>query len=142
VAGPEILATGTLETILLVEDEEPLRRLIGKTLTSRGYTVLSAPSAEDALELTARHQGKIDLLLSDVVLPNLSGPALAQRLVPRYPAMRVLFISGYVSVETSARMLSSPNASLLPKPFKLDELLMAVRRRIDQRVDRVADAWR
>jgi PAS domain S-box-containing protein len=86
--------TGT-ETILLVEDQPQVRELACASLTERGYTVLAASSPVEAERLSAQHQGAIHLLLTDVILPGLSGRELAMRITPAHPKMRVLYMSGY-----------------------------------------------
>ena len=133
------------ETILLVEDDAALRRLMCRVLQRHGYTVLEASTAEVGMVLEDQYAGTIDLLVSDVVLPGLNGPRLAQRLVPRRPRVRVLFISGCVSVAMNDRLLSA-NASVLRKPFTHGDLVLAVRRRLDRVAVRVPlreeDAWR
>jgi two-component system, cell cycle sensor histidine kinase and response regulator CckA len=120
------------ETILLVEDEAEVRHLIGKVLERYGYTVLQAQDADDALAVEERYGGPIHLLVSDMVMPGLSGPDLAQRLVQRRPSMQALFVSGYASSLAIDRGLSSHNASFLQKPFKGDVLAMKVRERLDK----------
>jgi PAS domain S-box-containing protein len=119
------------ETILLVEDETGVRHLIAKVLESYGYTVLPARDAADAIGIESRYAGAIDLLVSDMVMPGLSGADLAQQLVPRRPLMRVLFVSGYASRGTIERGLSNQNAALLQKPFKPEALARKVRESLD-----------
>jgi DNA-binding NtrC family response regulator len=120
------------ETILLVEDETEVRHLIGKVLERYGYTVLQAQDADDALAVEERYRAPIHLLVSDMVMPGLSGPDLAQRLVQRRPAMQALFVSGYASRLAIDRGLSSHNASFLQKPFTPEVLAMKVRERLDK----------
>src|SRR5207244_3166003 len=83
------------ETVLLVEDEEMVRALSERTLRKHGYTVLSASHGAAALELAERHRGEIQLLLTDVVMPKMSGKDLADALSRKHPGMRVLYMSGY-----------------------------------------------
>ena len=105
------------ETILLVEDEIGLRRLMQRTLEQYGYTVLNAQTAGDAISIAGRHAGRIDLLVSDVIMPELSGPDLAQRIVKLRPSIKVLYVSGYASQAVQGAASVSPNANFLPKPF-------------------------
>jgi CheY-like chemotaxis protein len=122
------------ETILLVEDETEVRHLIGKVLERYGYTVLQAQDADDALAVEGRYGAPIHLLVSDMVMPGISGPDLAQRLVHRRPGMQALFVSGYASRLAIDRGLSSQNASFLQKPFKPEVLALKVRERLDRRI--------
>jgi CheY-like chemotaxis protein len=113
------------ETILLVEDEEMIRRLVRDVLRSSGYTVLDAPAGGEALELLRADENGIDLLLTDVVMPGLSGPALAAIAVEERPGLRVLFMSGYTS-EPEA-VVGAPDTAFLAKPFAPNDLVTKVR---------------
>jgi two-component system cell cycle sensor histidine kinase/response regulator CckA len=113
------------ETVLLVEDEEAVRVIISAVLRRQGYTVIEASSPNYALELFDRHAGQIDLLLTDVVMPVMNGPALAQRLVAIRPALRVLFISGYAGLASPE--IQNPNVGFLSKPFQTSVLAARVR---------------
>ena len=97
------LAARRAETILLVEDEDSVRVIIGAVLRRNGYTVLEAGHPHRAVEIFQEHIDAIDLLLTDVVMPEMNGPALAQRLAPQEPDLRVLFISGYADVASRPR---------------------------------------
>ncbi|GAA4962194.1 hybrid sensor histidine kinase/response regulator [Actinoplanes utahensis] len=119
------------ETLLVVEDEDALRDVAGRILTAAGYRVLSAESGPRALEVAARHEGGIDLLVSDVVMPGMLGKELAERLVDARPGTPVLFMSGYAHPVLASRGTLDPGVTLLEKPFTADELLTAVRRRLD-----------
>jgi len=115
------------ETIMLVEDEEMLRTLAERQLTRLGYTVVCAASGEEALERIARFEGEIDLVVTDVVMPGLTGQELARRLRRERPALRVLFMSGSGTVRDESEAADE----LLAKPFSLETLGRAVRRELD-----------
>jgi CheY-like chemotaxis protein len=112
------------ETILLVEDEEPLRELTRSLLADSGYSVLSAGQPADAIEIARQHQGPIHLLLTDVVMPGMSGLALAGKLAPARPDMKVVYMSGYTGF-THPEFFNS-DATVLCKPVARDTLLRKV----------------
>jgi two-component system, cell cycle sensor histidine kinase and response regulator CckA len=114
------------ETVLLVDDEAFLRRLVRTVLEDHGYDVIEAAGPEEALELSRRYQGRIDLVLSDVVMPRMRGTELVPLLLARRPGMRVLFMSA------SPGGVSSQPEPLLMKPFTLDALERAVREALAQ----------
>jgi len=109
------------ETILIAEDDDQVRDLVCTILRTHGYTVLEATNAGDALLICEQHDGPIELLLTDVVMPRMSGRQLAERLAPIRPAMRVLFMSGY----TGDAMV--PPLPFIQKPLEPDALLLKVR---------------
>jgi two-component system cell cycle sensor histidine kinase/response regulator CckA len=113
-------------TLLLVEDEPALRLLVVTMLEEAGYRVLQAGNGLDAIALAERHRGDIDLLLTDVVMPRLSGPELAQKLRGLRPGLEVLFMSGYNDSRLVHRGVEEANINLLVKPFSPDELVMKV----------------
>ncbi|MDI6098279.1 ATP-binding protein [Actinoplanes sp. NEAU-A12] len=119
------------ETLLVVEDEEALRDVAGRILTGAGYRVIAAEGGAHALELAARHDGEIDLLVSDVVMPGMLGKELAERLVDVRPGTRVLYMSGYAQPVLASQGTLDPGVALLEKPFTANDLLTAVRRRLD-----------
>ena len=112
---------------MLVEDEEAVRLIISTALRRHGYRVLEAATPGAAIALMEQHPERIDLLLSDVVMPEMNGPALAQRLVGMRPSMRVLFISGYADVLATQQADASSHINFLSKPFKGSELAEKVR---------------
>jgi nitrogen-specific signal transduction histidine kinase/CheY-like chemotaxis protein len=112
------------ETVLLVEDEITVRQSLKRLLEAQGYTVLEAGHGEMALDVAANHRGPIDVLVSDVVMPGMNGPDLARELATRRPAVRVLFISGYVELENVGDIGRAP---LLEKPFRPAALLRKLR---------------
>jgi PAS domain S-box-containing protein len=126
--GPETPATlrGD-ETVLLVEDEDGVRELIWKILTDHGHTVLEARHGRDALAVAAGYDHPIQLLLSDVVMPEMGAGELADQLRAERPEMKVLFISGYTSDEVVRRGISQKDAGFIQKPFTTEELMRKVR---------------
>ncbi len=133
---PSVAPTSTrtldgTETILVAEDNESVRRLVGTVLRARGYTVLEAAVPEAVLALAARHAGPIALLLTDVVMPGLSGPELAGRLQAARPELRVLYISGYTDDAIGRHGVLEPGVSFLEKPFTPTGLLRKVRSVLD-----------
>ena len=115
-AGVESIPSGH-ETILLVEDEEGVRRLARASLELEGYTVLAVDGAAAALEAIAKFPGQIDLLLTDVVMPGMSGPTLASRVLAIRPSTRVLYMSGYADDAIVLHGVLSVDADFLGKPF-------------------------
>ena len=116
------------ETILLVEDDLPIRRLIRGALEGQGYQVLVACNGPEALGLAADHPGPIDLLVSDVVMPRMDGFKLAERLVASRPQTQVLFLTGYSDQSVSVRGgLKETGQAFLLKPFTHDRLLQTIR---------------
>ena len=118
-------------TILLAEDEEAVRGMARLALTKHGYTVLAAADGVEALELADAHDGDIDLLLADVVMPRMGGKELADRIVARHPAIRILFMSGYTTDVISKHGVGHPAAQVLQKPFHVDTLVRRVRDALD-----------
>ena len=114
------------ETILIVEDEDAVRLFASRALANKGYTVLEAISGEAALELIDAHDGEIDLLLSDVVMPGMDGPSLVEKVLEMRPGMKVILISGYAE-EEFRKKLHEGDFSFLPKPFSLQELAERVK---------------
>ena len=118
---------GGTETILLVEDDEALRGLTSAILRERGYEVLVAESGADALLVAERHPGPIDLLLTDVVMPRMSGSELAARLAPLRPGIRVLYVSGYTDDAVVRHGILSSDVAFLQKPMTAELLARKVR---------------
>jgi two-component system, cell cycle sensor histidine kinase and response regulator CckA len=115
------------ETILVVEDEDTLRTLIRTVLEQSGYTVMEAKSGADALKAVQEHDATIQLLLTDVIMPGMSGPAVAEQLVHAHPKTRVLYMSGYADSYANDRGLLAKGAVLIQKPFTREALLRKVR---------------
>jgi two-component system, cell cycle sensor histidine kinase and response regulator CckA len=128
---PAAGSDGHGETLLVVEDEAALRDVAGRILSKAGYRVLAADGGTQALELAALHEGAIDLLVSDVVMPGMLGKELAERLVNTRPDTRVLYMSGYAQPVLASQGTLDPGVALLEKPFTAADLLSAVRRRLD-----------
>ena len=120
------------ETVLLVEDEAPVRKLAREFLQSTGYTVLEAEGPVEALQLSQQHQGPIHLMVTDVVMPKMSGQDLARSLAPQRPEMRVIYISGYTDNFAGRDGVVSENTIFLQKPFSLGELARKVRETLEE----------
>lgn len=119
------------ETIVLVEDEETVRSMARQILAARGYRVLEAASGDEALRLIDAHGGAVDLLLTDVVMPHMSGRELAELLVPRFTELRVLYMSGYTRDAIIRHAGLDMETPYLQKPFTALTLTEAVRRALD-----------
>jgi PAS domain S-box-containing protein len=122
--------TGT-ETILLVEDEPGIRSLMRKTLEPCGYRVLETHDVAEAQVLAATYRHPIDLLLSDVIMPGLSGPDLAQRVVARRPGIKILYVSGFPNAFVSQHDWKRERIAFLQKPFTPHALIEKVRESLD-----------
>lgn len=118
-------------TILLVEDEESLRAVTRDVLLQSGFDVLEAPCGLQAVESAQRHHGPIHLLLTDVVMPGLNGPTVAEKLSPLRPEMRVLYMSGYTDYAVGRNGILEPGVHLLVKPYTRETLL----RKVDEVLD-------
>jgi signal transduction histidine kinase len=129
--APAAVPSRGAETVLLVEDEAGVRALGARILERQGYTVLEACNGRDALAVAARHTGYIDLLLTDVVMPEMGGKQLAEALVAKDASLRVLFISGYTDGDISRRGELNPYTAFLQKPFTAKALLGRVREVLD-----------
>ena len=114
-------------TILLVEDEESVRMFGARALRGKGYTVLEADSGEAALDLIGGHDGDIDLLISDVVMPGMDGTELVERVRASRPELKVIFISGYAEEAFGEKLGRSRDVHFLPKPFSLAQLAGTVK---------------
>jgi signal transduction histidine kinase/CheY-like chemotaxis protein len=119
------------ETLLLVEDEDSVREFTRDILVARGYRVLCAVDGEEALQVAKAHQGPIHLLVTDVVMPRMSGRALADRLQPGRPEMRVLYVSGYTDDAIVRHGVLAEGIQFLSKPFGMEALALKVRAVLD-----------
>ena len=108
--------------ILTIEDDAAIRRGIVDALTYAGYEVLEASDGVDALQLMDRHGGPLDLVLTDIIMPGLSGPALVERLLPATPEVKVLYITGYSEEAIRQHGLLPAGGALLEKPFTAHQL--------------------
>jgi|CXWL01.1.fsa_nt_gi PAS domain S-box-containing protein len=121
------------ETILLVEDEDAVRRLALRSLTMYGYRVLSATDGQDGLRIAASHIGSLDMILTDVVMPNLSGPDLVRALTKDFPAIKVVFMSGYTDDAVVRHGLIEADMAFIQKPYTPIGLVQKVRSVLDGR---------
>ncbi len=124
------MAHGT-ETILLVEDEATVRALAARVLHACGYMVLATTDGVDALRTAQTYGAPIDLLLTDVVMPHMGGPALVAQLAGAYPGLKVLFMSGYTDNMFVHHGQLDPGINLLQKPFSAATLARKVREMLD-----------
>ena len=114
-------------TILLVEDEEGLRALNARGLTSRGYTVLEAGNGVEAIDVLEKSDKPVDLVVSDVVMPEMDGPTLARELRIRNPGLKIIFVSGYAEDAFQKSLPEHGQFAFLPKPFTLKQLVAVVK---------------
>jgi PAS domain S-box-containing protein len=122
-----LLPAGTLPTLLVVEDEEMVRRWVVRVLSREGYDCIEARNGIEALRLLEQRSGRVDLLVSDVVMPEMGGRALAERVAELGYQVPVLFMSGYTDDEVLRRGLLAPGARMIEKPMQVEVLLQAVR---------------
>jgi len=115
-------------TILLVEDEEGLRALNARGRVSRGYSVLEAGNGVEAIEVLQKNGGQVDLVVSDVVMPEMDGPTLLKELRKRNPALKIIFVSGYAEEAFAKSLPQGEQFSFLAKPFTLKQLVGAVKK--------------
>ncbi len=137
--GEHPVRAGT-ETILLVEDEVGVRQLVREMLHRLGYKIHEASGGADALRIFAQHRNTIDLLLTDVIMPQMSGRDLAERLKAQQPSLKVLYISGYTDDMLAHHGVLESNVYLLQKPFAPDELAKKMREVLDAPASSRADA--
>jgi len=131
--GASLSQCGGSETVLLVEDEESVRQLVRETLESKGYKVLEADHGEAALQIVSGYSGKIDMLITDVVMPGMSGRELSARLCASFPQTRVLYLSGYTEDAIVHEGVLDPDTAFLQKPFTLQMLSRKVREVLGER---------
>jgi two-component system cell cycle sensor histidine kinase/response regulator CckA len=124
---PKPMFRGGDETVLVVEDEEMLRRMVCTGLRANGYRVLEARNADEALQCCQEHSGNIQLLLTDVIMPGRSGSQLAALAAAEHPGIKVMFMSGYTDSAIVHHGIRSAEVHFLPKPFNLTTLMQKVR---------------
>ncbi len=120
-------APGGEETILLVDDEETILQTTRRILESLGYAVIATPSPQEAIHLAEQHKGRIDLLLTDVIMPDMNGPELVRLLRTRYPKLRGLYMSGYTANLLAKQGLQEADLDYIPKPFSRTMLARKIR---------------
>jgi two-component system cell cycle sensor histidine kinase/response regulator CckA len=123
--------TGDSAVVLLVEDEEAVRRGGKRMLETRGYTVHEAGSGVEALEIMEELDGAVDIVVSDVVMPEMDGPTLLRELRKKYPDLKFIFVSGYAEDAFARNLPADAKFGFLPKPFSLKQLAVAVREMLD-----------
>ena len=125
---------GGSETVLIVEDDDGLRKFAQKVLLQHGYRVLDAENGEDALRVIQAHEGQIDLMITDVIMPKMGGKKLAERLQPLYPQMKLIYMSGYTDNAILHHGVLAPELNFLEKPFSPESLARKVREALDQEI--------
>ena len=125
-ASPDQPRSGGGETVLVVEDEDALREVTRRILARNGYQVLTAASGHEALDTAVAHTGRIDMLLTDVVMPQMQGKEVAERIREHRPRIRVLFMSGYTQGILGAQGILEPGINLIEKPFTEAALLAKI----------------
>ena len=118
--------------ILIVEDDEHVREMSCAVLRRRGYKVLTAETGEDALEILGKEKARVDLLLTDVVMPGISGKELYDLVAPKQPGMRVIFMSGYVGEVLASKGINGSSINFIQKPFSVQSLTNKIRNVLDQ----------
>ena len=127
----EAAAPSRRHTVLVVEDEQDLRTLVASVLTEYGYKVVTAANGTKAIALIEKMDTPPDLLLTDVVMPGMSGPMLADQLLAKFSGARVLFMSGYDERQVVQRYVVEKGFALITKPFQLHNLCAAVKRAME-----------
>ena len=130
-ASEQVDLTGNSAVVLLVEDEEAVRRGGKRMLETRGYTVHEAGSGIEALEIMEELGGQVDIVVSDVVMPEMDGPTLLGELRKKHPDLKFIFVSGYAEDAFARNLPADAKFGFLPKPFSLKQLAVAVREMLD-----------
>lgn len=120
------------ETILVVDDDPTVRHVVALSLQSYGYHILEASSGEEALDVSRRHDGRIELLVTDVVMPGMNGLELARQFMDMRPEVRVIVMSGIVDNTIILNSTLKPTTPFFHKPFSMDELAIKVREILDR----------
>ncbi len=130
--SPTVRKADGSETLLIVEDDEQLRKTLRTTLKQNGYKVLDAKNGKDALKICKKHEGMIELMITDVVMPKMSGRETVRRLQPLYPQMKIIYMSGYTDNAIVNHGILASGLDFLQKPFSLKDLGYKVREILDQ----------
>ncbi len=128
---PPVIELAGSETVLIVDDDDGLRDFAQEVLLIHGYRVLDAENGEDALRVSQAHEGQIDLMITDVVMPKMGGKELVERLQPLYPQMKVIYISGYTDNAIVHHGVLTSGLNFLEKPFSPESLAYKVREMLD-----------
>ena len=129
--GPPRAESAGGEIVLVVEDDDPVRAVTCEALEAEGYVVISAASGPLALEMVARHSGRLDLMVTDVVMPGMSGGELARRLAQVRPETKVIYVSGYVDDAIVRDGVMAEGVPFLQKPYPLEALALMARQVLD-----------
>jgi CheY-like chemotaxis protein len=121
-----VIILDKVKTVLVVDDEPEILRLVETVLTKAGHRVITASNGERALEKVRKMANAPDLLLTDVVMPGLSGPMIAEQLRVQFPALKILFISAFEDRQVVRRYVKDPGYELISKPFHISELSLKV----------------
>jgi two-component system, cell cycle sensor histidine kinase and response regulator CckA len=132
--GPRGTITGGTETVLVVEDQEEVRQLVREVLVRHGYRVRTCASARETLRFLASNDMKVDLLLTDIVMPQMDGRHLAYLCQSQYPGLKVLYMSGYTTHSVATEGISERGLAFIQKPFTAKDILAKVRQVLDARV--------
>jgi len=124
-------------TVLVVEDEDGVRMGSVKALQSRGYQVLEATTGMEAFDIVTHRQGKVDLIVSDVVMPEMDGPTLLKEVRPLYPEIKFIFVSGYAQEAFARNLPKQAQFAFLPKPFSLKQLALKVKEMLEKKQEEV-----
>ena len=125
--------TGGAETILLIDDEEPIRSLAEEMLVRQGYKVVTTPDGEGGIEVYSRMKGEIDLVILDLVMPGMGGQKTLEKLIEINPEIRVIIASGYSTPPEMKKVMASGAADFIAKPYRLNNLLTLVRETLDRK---------
>ncbi len=123
-----------VKTVLVVDDEPDILRLVETVLTRAGHKVVTASNGERAIEKVRKMSSAPDLLLTDVVMPGLSGPMIAEQLREQFPTLKILFISAFEDRQVVRRYVKDPGYELISKPFHIEELSLKVQQLLDGEV--------
>ncbi len=129
---PDILSVEGKETILLIEDEDMVRRIVKRAILDHGYRILETRDGEEAITISQQHFGKIDLMITDVILPKMSGRELADQLALTRPEMSILYMSGYTDNAIVHHGMLDQGIHFIQKPFSTDEFLKKIRKILDR----------